>query len=52
MMRQSLRRRMPQASSDEIEAALNAWLRERPGAEHGDAAGRHVLAEELERLLG
>lgn len=40
IMRQNLRRRMPLASAEEIQATLNAWLRERPGAEHGDAVGR------------
>lgn len=40
LMRQNLRRSRPEASEDEIEAALVAWLRTRPGAEHGDAVGR------------
>lgn len=40
MMRQNLRRRHPGASDQEIERLLLAWLRERPGAEHGDAVGR------------
>ena len=40
MMRQNLRRRFPGASDREIEDHLLAWLAERPGAEHGDAAGR------------
>lgn len=38
MMRQNLRRRFPDARPEEIEARLLAWLRERPGAEHGDYA--------------
>ena len=42
IMRQNLRRRMPGASEAEIHAALNTWLQERPGAEHGDAVGRPV----------
>src|SRR5262249_7551347 len=42
MMRQSLRRRFPGASEAEIQARLDAWLAERPGAEAGDAPGRTV----------
>ena len=30
MMRANLRRRLPRATEDEIEAALDAWLRDRP----------------------
>jgi len=40
MMRQKLRRTFPDSSELEIEAKIQAWLRERPGAEHGDAPGR------------
>jgi len=40
VMRQNLRRRFPSASVQEIEERLVAWLRERPGAKHGDAVGR------------
>lgn len=40
VMRQNLRRRNPGASAAKIEELLSAWLRTRPGAEHGDAAGR------------
>ena len=39
-MRQNLRRRHPEADEAEIERGLAAWLRHRPGAEHGDAVGR------------
>ena len=39
MMRMSLRRRYPDASDDEIARRLTDWLRERPGAEHGDGVG-------------
>ncbi len=39
LMRQNLRREHPQASEEEIEKLLVAWLHRRPGAEHGDAAG-------------
>jgi hypothetical protein len=40
IMRQNLRRRHPEADEAEIERGLAAWLRHRPGAEHGDAVGR------------
>ena len=40
MMRETLRRRFPDASGQAIAEALAGWLRERPGAEHGDTAGR------------
>jgi hypothetical protein len=42
LMRQNLRRFYPDASDQEIEARLAAWLQERPGAEHGDTDGRLV----------
>ena len=42
MMRQNLRRRHPEASDREIDSRLRGWLLERPGAEHGDAAGRPI----------
>ena len=42
MMRQNLKRRHPEASDREIDSHLRAWLRERPGAEHGDAVGRPI----------
>lgn len=42
MMRQTLRRDHPDLASQEIEARLRAWLRERPGAEFGDAVGRRI----------
>jgi len=42
MMRQNLRRRHPRASEAEIAERLTAWLRTRPGAEHGDGAGKPV----------
>ncbi|MBI1846678.1 MAG: hypothetical protein HYR86_06875 [Candidatus Rokubacteria bacterium] len=39
-MRQAqLRREHPDATDEEIEALLVAWLQERPGAEHGDSWG-------------
>ena len=40
LMRQNLRRRHADASDEAIEEMLLAWLRERPGAEHGDGEGR------------
>ncbi len=42
MMRQKLRRDHRDLADHEIEARLAAWLRERPGAEFGDAVGRRV----------
>jgi hypothetical protein len=39
MMRQNLRRRFPNETDEEIELRLLAWLQDRPGAKHGDAAG-------------
>jgi len=39
MMRQNLRRRFPQEDEEQIEIRLQAWLRDRPGAEQGDAGG-------------
>ena len=42
MMRQKLRRDHPDFSGHEIETRVAAWLRERPGAEFGDAVGRRV----------
>lgn len=40
MMRQKLRRETPDATEDELQAQLVAWLQERPGAELGDGVGR------------
>lgn len=42
MMRQNLRRHHPDADAAEIEERIRKWLHERPGAEHGDAAGQPV----------
>ena len=42
VMRANLRRRHPAATSEQIEDMLVAWFADRPGAEHGDAAGRPV----------
>lgn len=40
MKRQSLRRRNPEATEEEIEQGVLRWLAERPGAEFGDGEGR------------
>jgi Rv0078B-related antitoxin len=40
--RTQLRREHPDATDEEIEALLVAWLQTRPGAEHGDAWGRPI----------
>ena len=40
LMRQNLRRRSPEADEKAINRQLVSWLRERPGAEHGDCQGR------------
>jgi hypothetical protein len=42
IMRQNLRRADPAAGDALIEERLRAWLRERPGAEHGDGVGKPV----------
>jgi Rv0078B-related antitoxin len=42
LMRQSLRRRHSEATEEDIERLLQAWLLERPGAEAGDCPGRRV----------
>ena len=34
--RQTIRRNRPEASAREVDALLNQWLQERPGAELGD----------------
>ena len=38
LRRQTIRRNRPEASDEEVDALLNAWLQERPGAEWGDGA--------------
>jgi hypothetical protein len=48
MMAANLRRRHPEATPEEIERRLDAWLAERPGAEHGDGCGMPVP---LSRIL-
>jgi Rv0078B-related antitoxin len=39
MQRQRLRREHPEWSDAELAGAMRAWMRDRPGAEHGDAIG-------------
>ena len=39
MLRQRLRRERPQITQTELDDAIGSWLRDRPGAEHGDAIG-------------
>ena len=36
LRRQTIRRNRPEASAEEVDALLNQWLQERPGAERGD----------------
>lgn len=40
VVRENLRRRHPELDQNGIEELLLAWLRERPGAPHGDGQGR------------
>jgi hypothetical protein len=47
MRRQQLRRAHPGLADSEIEALVGAWLRERPGAEFGDAVGRPITLAHL-----
>jgi hypothetical protein len=42
MLRQRLRRERPRISQAALEAEVTRWRLARPGAEHGDAAGRPV----------
>ena len=42
LMRQNLRRRHPEATSQEIERLLVDWVQERPGAAFGDCPGRVI----------
>ena len=42
IMRESLRRRHHDADEDQIDELLGEWLRQRPGAQHGDARGRRT----------
>jgi hypothetical protein len=40
LMRQNLKREDPDATEEQIEDRLRAWVRHRPGAEFGDSEGR------------
>jgi hypothetical protein len=42
MLREKLRQASPPLSTEEIEARIDAWYMQRPGAERGDAEGREV----------
>jgi hypothetical protein len=42
MRRAQLRREHPEATDEDIEASLVAWLHTRPGAEQGDSWGRPI----------
>lgn len=46
LKRQSIRRANPDATDAEIESMIIDWLRDRPGAPHGDCPGRPVSLEE------
>jgi len=51
LMREKLRRDMPDASDESIEIAVGKWLGDRPGARHGDGVGvvrQRCLGEFLE----
>lgn len=39
MMRARLRRESPDATDEQLDAAVVRWLRHRPGAPHGDHPG-------------
>jgi hypothetical protein len=40
MQRARLRRQDPDATDEQVDALVGAWLRDRPGAEFGDAVGK------------
>lgn len=42
MMLHKLRRDHPDEGEDEVLVRLERWMRTRPGAEHGDSAGRPI----------
>lgn len=39
MLRQRLRREQPELTDAEIDAKIDGWYEDRPGAPHGDASG-------------
>ncbi len=40
LLRRRIRRENPSISDEEIESLVADWIRDRPGAPHGDAPGR------------
>lgn len=42
LVRARLHREHPEETDEAIEGRVRAWQATRPGAEHGDAVGRHV----------
>lgn len=42
MLVQRLRRENPEATDEQLDAAVNRWLSKRPGAEDGDGEGRAI----------
>ena len=40
MLRQRLRRQLPQATEADIDSRVTEWLQRRPGAQDGDCPGR------------
>ena len=45
--RQRFVREHPDATESEIDSMLTAWLHDRPGAEFGDAVGRHIAVPQM-----
>lgn len=39
LYRRRMRHEDPDLTAEQIDAAVDAWLRRRPGAEHGDGVG-------------
>lgn len=50
MFRQRIRRECPDATRDEIDADVGAWLRRRPGADHGDYPGPAIGPDPVNRI--
>jgi hypothetical protein len=42
MLREKVRRTHPELPESEVEARVDAWFMQRPGAEQGDGEGRPV----------
>ncbi len=47
MMRARLKREHPTWTSAQVQAAIERWLRERPGAEFGDCPGRPITLRDI-----